>query len=263
MRRYLIAGNWKMNCGPKETSTLLQGIGDKIEMQMPEEVDGLVCPPMISLTTACIELQDISGIALGGQNVHYESNGSYTGEVSTQMLNEVNCDYVIVGHSERRQYFGETDKIVKAKVHKSLEDDLKPIICVGESLEQRKENEHMLRVRKQVEAALVGVEDKDIENIVIAYEPIWAIGTGETATPDQAQSMHEMIRSVIADLYSEEAADKVRILYGGSMKPHNAEELLAQPDVDGGLIGGASLEAESFTEIIGIADELSQNGRVE
>jgi triosephosphate isomerase len=176
------------------------------------------------------------------------------------MLKEVNCEYVILGHSERRQYFGETDKTVKAKVNKSLEDGLKPIICVGESLEQRKENEHMLRVRKQVEAALVGVEENDVENLVIAYEPIWAIGTGETATPDQAQSMHEMIRSVLADLYSEEAADEVRILYGGSMKPHNAEELLAQPDVDGGLIGGASLKADSFTEIIAIANELSQNG---
>ncbi len=256
MRRFLIAGNWKMNCGPKETSSLIQGIGNKLN-SMPEKVDGLVCPPMISLTTASVELQDISGISLGAQNVHYKDNGAYTGEVSTKMLNEVNCDYVIVGHSERRQYFGETDKTVNAKVNKALSDGLKPIICVGESLEQRKADEHKLRVKKQVQSALIGVENEDLENVVIAYEPIWAIGTGETATPDQAQEMHQMIRSVLADLYSDESADQIRILYGGSMKPHNAEELLAQPHVDGGLIGGASLKAESFTEIIEIADQLS------
>lgn len=256
MRRFLIAGNWKMNCGPEKTATLLQGISNKLD-GMPENVDGLVCPPMISLTTASVELQDISGIALGAQNVHYEDNGAYTGEVSTQMLNEVNCEYVILGHSERRQYFGETDKTVNQKVNKALKDGLNPVICVGESLKQRKAGEHALRVRKQVEAALIGVKDEDAENLVIAYEPIWAIGTGETATPDQAQEMHEMIRSVLADLYSDDAADQIRILYGGSMKPHNAEELLNQTDVDGGLIGGASLKADSFTEIINIADELS------
>lgn len=256
MRRFLIAGNWKMNCGPKETSTLLQGIGNTLGT-MPEDVDGLVCPPTISLTTASVELQDIEGIALGAQNMHYEDNGSYTGEVSAQMLNEVNCEYVIIGHSERRQYFGETDKTVEAKVTKALKDDLKPVVCVGESLEQRKGNEHILRVRKQVEAALVNADTEQAEDIVIAYEPIWAIGTGESATPEQAQDMHEMIREVLADLFSEEKADQMRILYGGSMKPHNAEELLAQPDVDGGLIGGASLKADSFTDIIEIADELS------
>jgi len=256
MRKLLIAGNWKMNCGPEETVSLLQGIQEKCE-KMPKAVDGLVCPPMISLTTASIELQDMEGFALGAQNVHYEDNGAFTGEVSTQMLKEINCEYVILGHSERRQYFGETDKTVNAKVNKTLDDDLKPIICVGESLEQRKAGEHQLRVRKQVEAALIGVEKDNAASLVIAYEPIWAIGTGETATPDQAQEMHKMIRSVLADLYSEDTADEIRILYGGSMKPHNAEELLQQPDVDGGLIGGASLKAKSFTEIIEIADQLS------
>jgi triosephosphate isomerase len=256
MRRFLIAGNWKMNCGPKETSTLLQGISDELD-SMPAGVDGLVCPPMISLTTASVELRDIDGIALGAQNVHYKDNGSYTGEVSTQMLNEVNCEYVILGHSERRQYFAETDTIVESKVTKSLSDGLKPIICVGESLDQRKSGEHELRVRKQVEAALVNADAADAENIVIAYEPIWAIGTGESATPEQAQQMHEMIRSVLAELFTEEKAAQMRILYGGSMKPHNAEDLLGQPDVDGGLIGGASLKADSFTEIINIAGGLA------
>ena len=256
MRRFLIAGNWKMNCGPKETSTLLQDIKDIIE-EMPDAVDGLVCPPTISLTTASVELQDFGGLELGAQNVHSEDNGAFTGEVSTEMLREVNCEYVILGHSERRQYFGETDKTVNAKVNKALNDEIKPVICVGESLEQRKANEHKLRVKKQVQAALIGVEDEDASSLVIAYEPIWAIGTGETATPDQAQEMHKMIREEVADLYSDDTANQVRILYGGSMKPHNAEELLEQPDVDGGLIGGASLKADSFTDIIHIADELS------
>ncbi|MGM0546131.1 MAG: triose-phosphate isomerase [Bacteroidota bacterium] len=256
MRNFLIAGNWKMNCGPKDTSTLLQGIKNKTN-GAPDNVDGLVCPPMISLTTASVELHDIPGVALGAQNVHFEDNGAFTGEVSTAMLNEVNCEYVILGHSERRQYFGETDKTVNAKVNKSVNDGLKPVICVGESLDQRKAGEHKLRVKKQVQAALIGIAEEDAANVVIAYEPIWAIGTGETATPDQAQEMHKMIREVLAELYSEDNAESIRILYGGSMKPHNAEELLAQPDVDGGLIGGASLKADSFTEIMNIAAELS------
>lgn len=257
MRQLFIAGNWKMNCGPDETATLLQGIKKKCG-SMPGKVDGLVCPPMISLTTAADELADFSGISLGAQNVHYEDNGAFTGEVSTQMLNEINCEYVILGHSERRQYFGETDKTVNIKANKALEDGLKPIICVGESLDQRKDGNHEKVVRKQVQAALVGVEDEDADNLVVAYEPLWAIGTGETASPDQAQEMHEKIRSMIADLYDDETAEQIRILYGGSMKPHNAEELLSQPDVDGGLIGGASLKADSFTEIIEIADELTK-----
>lgn len=254
MRRFLIAGNWKMNCGPKETASLLQAIKKQCG-SIPEEVDGLVCPPAISLTTAADELRDFSGISLGAQNVYFEDNGAFTGEISTQMLNEVDCEYVILGHSERRQYFGETDKTVNAKVNKALEDGIKPVICVGESLKQRKAGEHELKVRKQVQAGLIGVEGEDVPNIVIAYEPIWAIGTGETASPRQAQEMHSKIRSVLADIFNGELADQIRILYGGSMKPHNAEELLSQPDVDGGLIGGASLKADSFCKIIDIAEE--------
>lgn len=256
MRNFLIAGNWKMNCGPAETRELLKGIKDQ-QGAMPDSVDGLVCPPAISLTTAAEELQDVAGIALGAQNMFYEDNGSFTGEVSTQMLNEVGCEYVILGHSERRQYFGESDTTVNAKVSKALEDDLRPVICVGESLKQRKADKQELNVRKQVQAALVDVEDADATNLVIAYEPIWAIGTGESATPEQAQEMHDMIRSVLADLFGENAADQIQIVYGGSMKPHNAEKLLKQPDVDGGLIGGASLKADSFTDIIEIAETLS------
>ncbi|WP_138429533.1 triose-phosphate isomerase [Fodinibius saliphilus] len=256
MRNFLIAGNWKMNCGISATTELLNGIKE-ITTSLPKGVDGLVCPPSISLHAAANVLQGIEGLSLGAQNVHFEDNGAYTGEISTQMLNEIGCEYVILGHSERREYFGETDKIVNAKVLKSLDDDLKIVICVGESLKERKADEHKLRVRKQIQAALTAVEEKDAAKVVIAYEPIWAIGTGETATPDQAQEMHKMIRSVLEGVFSQKKAEKIRILYGGSMKPHNAEELLQQPDVDGGLIGGASLKADSFTEIIDIADQLS------
>ena len=244
-----------MNCGPAKTSELLQGIKEQCPA-VPETVDVLVCPPEISLTTAAEVINEYDAY-LGAQNVHYEDEGAFTGEVSTGMLKEVGCEFVIIGHSERREYFGETDKTVNAKVLKALSDDLKPVICVGESLDQRKKDVHKKMVKKQVQAALNGVEEKEVSNVVIAYEPIWAIGTGETATPEQAQEMHEMIRAVIAESYNEDAADSVRILYGGSMKPHNAEELLSQPDVDGGLIGGASLKADSFTHIIDIADKLS------
>lgn len=244
-----------MNCGPGRTSELLQGIKE-LSPQIPEAVDVLVCPPEISLTTASEVLNDYD-VYLGAQNVHYEDEGAFTGEVSTGMLKEVGCSYVIIGHSERREYFGETDKTVNAKVIKALSDDLKPVLCVGESLAQRKKEVHKKMVKKQVQAALNSVKENNVSDVVIAYEPIWAIGTGETATPEQAQEMHEMIRSVLSELYDEDAADAIRILYGGSMKPHNAEELLSQPDVDGGLIGGASLKADSFTDIINIAEKLS------
>lgn len=256
MRRFLIAGNWKMNCGPEETSQLLNGIKQK-RPDIPESLDVLVCPPEISLTTAASRLKGYSRGYLGAQNMHFEDNGAFTGEVSSRMLNEVGCKFVIVGHSERRQYFGETDKTVNAKVKKALADGLQPVICVGESLDQRKKEVHKQMVKKQVQAALNEVQPSEVSSVVIAYEPIWAIGTGETATPDQAQEMHEMIREVLAEFYNSETAGSIRILYGGSMKPHNAEELLSQPDVDGGLIGGASLKADSFTDIIEIADKLS------
>lgn len=255
MRKLLIAGNWKMNCGPSETERLLYSIKER-RPQIPELLDVLVCPPEISLTTASKILNGY-GIHLGAQNVHFEDNGAFTGEVSTSMLKEAGCTFVIIGHSERRQYFGETDKTVNAKVQKAVADELKPIICVGESLDQRKKEVHRQMVKKQVQAALNNVASSDISNVVIAYEPIWAIGTGETATPDQAQEMHKMIREVIAESYDEQAASSLRILYGGSMKPHNAGELLSRPDVDGGLIGGASLKAESFVDIIDIAEDLS------
>ncbi|MDX1619042.1 MAG: triose-phosphate isomerase [Balneolaceae bacterium] len=256
MRKFLIAGNWKMHNGPSATRTLLSGLYGELP-EMPEGLDVLVCPPFVSLAAASDEIGERGGVHLGGQNLHFEDEGAYTGEVSAEMLKESGCDYVIVGHSERREYFAETDKTVNLKVNKAVEAGLKPIVCVGESLEQRKAGKHEQLVRKQVQAALNGVESASASDVVIAYEPIWAIGTGETATPEQAQEMHRMIRGELSELYDGETGDSIRILYGGSMKPHNAEELLGQPDVDGGLIGGASLKADSFADIIRIADTLS------
>lgn len=255
MRRFLIAGNWKMNGGPYDAAELLEGLTEK-KADISEEVDVLVCPPFVSIGMAVKYLYD-TDIQVGAQNIHFEENGAYTGEISGSMLTESGCNYVIIGHSERRQYFGETDETVNKRTKKAIEHKLAPIICVGESLEQRQKDEHFDLVKNQVKAALDGISETDVRDVVIAYEPIWAIGTGETATPEQAQVMHEYIRTVLADLYSEDVADQINILYGGSMKPGNAKELLSQPDVDGGLIGGASLQADSFSEIITIAEELA------
>lgn len=244
-----------MNCGPYDAAELLEGLTEK-KAEISENVDVLVCPPFVSIGMAVKYLYD-TDIQVGGQNLHFEENGAFTGEISGSMLTESGCNYVIIGHSERRQYFGETDTTVNKRVHKAIEHKLAPIVCVGESLDQRKKDEHFELVKNQIKAALHEVSDTDVLDVVIAYEPIWAIGTGETATPEQAQVMHEYIRTVLADLYSDEIANQINILYGGSMKPGNAEELLSQPDVDGGLIGGASLDAESFSEIITIAEELA------
>lgn len=244
-----------MNCGPYDAAELLEGLKAK-KTEVAEHVDVLVCPPFVSIGMAVKYLYD-TDIQVGAQNLHFEENGAFTGEISAGMLAESGCNYVIIGHSERRQYFGETDETVNKRTLKALEHKLAPIICVGESLEQRKAGDHYDLVKGQIIAALNGVNEDQVLDVVIAYEPIWAIGTGETATPEQAQEMHEFIRKTLADLYTQEAADSVNILYGGSMKPGNAEELLSQPDVDGGLIGGASLDADSFSEIITIAEDLS------
>ncbi len=255
MRRFLIAGNWKMNCGPADAAELLEGL-KTTKPEIAEEVDVLVCPPFVSLGMSVNYLHD-TDINVGAQNIHFENNGAYTGEVSASMLTEAGCSFVLIGHSERREYFGETDSTVNKKAKKAMEFDLVPVICVGESLDQRKQDIHFDLVKNQVIAAFEGIDNNEALDIVVAYEPIWAIGTGETATPEQAQEMHAHIRSTLADLYDQETADEIRILYGGSMKPANAEELLGQPDVDGGLIGGASLKAEDFASLITTAEKLS------
>lgn len=255
MRRFLIAGNWKMNCGPSDAAELLEGLKEQ-KGEVSEDVDVLVCPPFVSLSMSVNYLHD-TDIQVGAQNIHFEDNGAYTGETSATMLTEAGCSYVIIGHSERRQYFGETDESVNKKTHKAIAHNLGPVVCVGESLEQRKEGIHFDLVKNQVTAAFSGISEVEALDVVVAYEPIWAIGTGETASPEQAQEMHAYLRSVLTDLYDEETSEGIRILYGGSMKPDNAEELLGQKDVDGGLIGGASLKADSFAEIITIAEKLS------
>lgn len=256
MRRLLIAGNWKMNGGPARAAELVSGISDRLESRTGD-AEVLVCPPHVSIPSALGAAGP--GIRVGAQNVHYEEEGAYTGEISIAMLSELGCSHVITGHSERREYFGETNRDVNRKVRKVLAGGLTPIICVGESLSQRRDGSHRKVVGRQVEEALNEVDATGAKEVVIAYEPLWAIGTGETASPQQAQEMHGMIREELSGRYDSDLAGSVRILYGGSMKPHNAEELLSQPDVDGGLIGGASLKAESFAAIIEIADQISGN----
>lgn len=257
-RPLLIAGNWKMNGGPRESAELAGGIRERLG-DLPDSVQVLICPPFVSIPAASVALDGSETVWLGAQDVHYEDEGAYTGEVSTSMLRELGCTHVIVGHSERREFFGESDTTVNYKLRKALGAELTPVVCVGESLQQRKKGTHQRMVGKQVEAAFTEVSADDAPGVIVAYEPLWAIGTGETATPQQAQEMHDMIRSAITDLYDLETARAVQILYGGSMKPRNARELLEQPDVDGGLVGGASLEAESFAAIVEIAEQISSD----
>lgn len=258
-RPLLIAGNWKMNCGPAEAAELAGGIRGRLEGRTLSGIQVLVCPPHTSLSAAAGALEGDDVVRLGGQDVHWEDEGAWTGEVSTSMLSELGCSHVIVGHSERREHFWETDAVVNRKLRKALEAELRPIVCVGESLSQRKARTHHKMVEKQVEAAFSGVSEEDAPRVVVAYEPLWAIGTGETATPQQAQEMHGMIRGRVENLYSPGVAESLLILYGGSMKPHNAAELLGQKDVDGGLVGGASLQTESFAAIVETAEQISSD----
>lgn len=246
MRKRIIAGNWKMNKTLPEAVELARAIRGLLK---DNSVDVVLCPPFTNLTAVKAEI-DGSVIGLGAQNIYWEDNGAYTGEISAPMLKSVGCDYVILGHSERRQYFGETDETVNRKVKKALEAELTPIICVGELLEQREAGKTEKVVSEQVKGCFAGLSREEALKTVIAYEPVWAIGTGVVATPEQAQEVHRFIRELLAKLYDAEVAESVRIQYGGSMKPENAAELLNQPDIDGGLIGGASLKAESFLGII-------------
>lgn len=256
MRTFLIAGNWKMNYGPAEAKAFFNDLAGTLKSaEIGAEV--LLCVPFVSLTESLNAASQVKGVQVGAQNMHYENNGAYTGEISASMLKSLGCKYVIIGHSERREYFGETDAIVGKKVAKALESGLVPILCVGEVLSERKTGEQNNVVKTQLEGALSGLTAAQIAGVVVAYEPVWAIGTGETATPEQAQEMHQFIRSVIASLADDTTANGIRILYGGSMKPDNAGELLGQPDVDGGLIGGASLKADSFSSIIQTANNIS------
>lgn len=245
MRRPMIAGNWKMNKTPAETVTLLQEIK---KIQPKTNVEVVVCPMTVSLFAAGAQLKG-TDIKLGAQNVHFEDKGAFTGEANLASLKELGVEYVILGHSERRQYFGETDETVNKKAHKVLDGGLKPIICVGESQKQKEMGITNEVVCMQTKAALSGVSTAQIRDVVIAYEPIWAIGTGLTATAQDANRTIAAIRGAIRELFGDAAQD-VRILYGGSMNDKNAGELMSQPEIDGGLIGGASLVAEKFEKVV-------------
>jgi triosephosphate isomerase len=249
MRKHIVAGNWKMNCTFTEADDLINGIMEKLEnTELPRETQIIVCPPFPYLEMTSDYAND-SYFMVGAQNVSDQEKGAYTGEVSAEMLESMEIDYCIVGHSERRGYYGETDKIVAAKVDQLLKHDLKPIVCVGEVLEEREANKQLEVVKRQVEEGLFHLTAEQMKEVVIAYEPVWAIGTGKTATPEQAQEIHAHIRSLLTAKYGKELADEISILYGGSCKPGNAKELFACPDIDGGLIGGASLKADDFVAI--------------
>ncbi len=245
MRQPLVAGNWKMNGNRDESAALLEGI--VAGMGDVQKAEVVVCPPSILIPLAAETLSG-SNVKFGGQNLDYHASGAYTGEISGPMLKDAGCTYVIVGHSERRSYYSEDDDLVARKFEAAQEHSLVPILCVGESLEEREADQTEEVVAGQLDAVLENLDISVFKNAVIAYEPVWAIGTGKTATKEQAQEVHKFIRDKLAALDADIAA-KCRILYGGSMKPENAKELIAQPDIDGGLIGGASLKAEDFLGI--------------
>ena len=248
MRKTVIAGNWKMNNDLKETEKLIVELKNLLQNEKPN-CDIIVCPPFTSLTDAS-KLLNGTSIRLGAQNMYFEESGAFTGEISASMLKSAGCEYVILGHSERRHIFGETDEVINKKIKTALAAGLKPIFCVGELLEERENGTTNDVVKRQILKGLEGVSASDMKNIIVAYEPVWAIGTGKTASPAQAQEVHEFIRDLIEINYSLEIANDLAIQYGGSVKPDNAKELISQKDIDGALVGGACLKADSFMGII-------------
>lgn len=247
MRKKVIAGNWKMNLdlhqSQKLVSEIINGLGKD------NRADVIICPPFTSLSEVSSLLKGTQ-IKLGAQNMHFEESGAFTGEISANMLKSVGCEYVILGHSERRVIFNEPDELINKKIKTALIKELKPIFCVGELLEQRESGETMNVISTQIEKGLKGITSEQMKNIIIAYEPVWAIGTGKTATPQQAQEVHLFIRELVAKKFSASVAENIIIQYGGSVKPDNSSELLSQKDIDGALVGGACLKADSFLGII-------------
>jgi len=250
MRRKIIAGNWKMNVKPSETAALVKAIAEATKDAVA--VDVVCCTPAIDIPAAVAACAG-TNVAPGAENAHWEASGAFTGEISTGMLVDAGVKYVIVGHSERRQYFGETDETVNKRARAVIAAGMTAIVCMGETLEERDSGRLVEVIERQMKVGLKDVTAADCNRLVVAYEPVWAIGTGRTATPEQAQEVHALIRKTLAGLVGPEAAETVRIQYGGSMKPGNAAELLAKPDIDGGLIGGAALKADSFAAIIAAA----------
>lgn len=247
MRKFLIAGNWKMHTTAVEAEALLSGLVAKTANV--HTVDVAVFPPSIYLELTRRKLES-TPIQWGGQNMSWAEKGAFTGEISSAMLRDLGSTMVILGHSERRHVFGEADAQIRQKIDLALKDGLIPVVCVGEKLEHRESGQTEAVVLGQIESALVGLSSQDLEKVILAYEPVWAIGTGKTATPEQAQDVHRTIRAWLGDQFDKQTADSLRILYGGSVKPANAEGLLSQPDIDGALVGGACLKAEDFSAII-------------
>ena len=246
MRKKVIAGNWKMNMLPNEAMSFIENLAPVVK---DTENEVVLCVPYIDLFYSLLTAQE-TNIKIGAQNMHFEPKGAYTGEISGQMLKAINVEYVIIGHSERRQYFNETDETVNKKIKSAFNCGLKPIVCVGETLEQREEGKTAEIITKQTKLALEGLTQEQVKNTIIAYEPIWAIGTGKTATSEDANNSIKEIRKEIAQNYGQNVADGVIILYGGSVKSSNAKELFEMSDIDGGLVGGASLNSEEFSKIV-------------
>ncbi|MFN8273446.1 MAG: triose-phosphate isomerase [Flavobacteriaceae bacterium] len=250
MRHPIVAGNWKMNKNAEQTEDLLNDLINQLPTD--KEVEIIVAPTFINLASA-VEHMEFTNISVAAQNMHQAENGAFTGEISADMLKSIGVHTVILGHSERRSLFGETDAIIAAKVNQALKYDMRVIFCFGEELKERQEQQHFAVVESQLRNGLFHLEASAWKNLVLAYEPVWAIGTGETASPEQAQEMHEFIRATVRKQYGNEVADNIAILYGGSVKPDNAAEIFSKPDVDGGLIGGAALKASDFAAIVNAA----------
>ncbi len=248
MRRKVIAGNWKMHKDLSESQNLISKLINELRKE-DVNCDIIICPPFTSLSEAAGLVKNTK-VKLGAQNMHYEDKGAFTGEVSAAMLKSVGCEYVILGHSERRAIFSESDEMINKKIKKALGSGLRPIFCIGETLQQRESGTMNDVIKRQVTDGLQHVSTGEMEKIIIAYEPVWAIGTGVTATPQQAQEVHVYVRQLINNIFGDDTAEKLIIQYGGSVKPDNAAELLSQSDIDGALVGGACLEADSFLKII-------------
>ncbi len=249
MRKPFIAGNWKMNTDSHSSVTLAQQIASETSDIAGQDIDVAVIPPFVYIP-AVVRALSSSRIAVGAQDIFYEQEGAFTGEISCKMLKDAGCNYVLCGHSERRHVIGESDEIVNKKTSAALLGGLLPILCVGELIEQRQNEKTTDVITEQLEKGLSGFSEAKVSAVTFAYEPVWAIGTGLTARPEQAQQVHKLIRDFLADKYGRELAEGARILYGGSVKPDNAKELMAQEDVDGTLVGGASLKSDAFTQII-------------
>jgi len=248
MRKKIIAGNWKMNCDINGAVILISEIKKELSKKSIEALV-IICPPFTNLETVYTLIKD-SSMKLGAQNMYFEESGAFTGEISPAMLKSVGCEFVILGHSERRTIFNESDQFINKKIKAAVKHGLKPIFCIGETLEEREKGITFKTIERQTRNGLDGLSENDLTNLIIAYEPVWAIGTGRNATPQQAEEIHQYIRELIAKMYSQNFANQLIIQYGGSVKPENAKELLSQADIDGALVGGACLKADSFIKII-------------